>query len=277
MLGDDADRIGDHFRRQFGHMQDGENFRPVEGLGDARRLAQVERTGLAQETDHLLRQVFADVGKAGAHDLDFPFHLRIIDVEIETAPAQGVGDHAGAVAGENRQRLVDGVNHAQLRDGDLEIAQAFQQQRFKFIVGTIDFIDQQHRALLRQKTAQYRPLHEEILGEEQTLFAGQPLDRLAQVGSAAELVVELGAQHLGIEQLLAVFPVVKGFAFVDPLVALQPHQRKIDDLRKGFRQARSCRRRADLRSGSVFPSAGREKPRWQWPHRQCSPRSGAVP
>src|SRR6185369_8623668 len=78
-----------------------------------------------------------------------------------------------------------------------------------------------------QKTAQNRSLYQEIFGEEQAFFGGKTLDGFSQIRRYGEIGIKLGAQQLGIEQLLAVLPVIERLPLIDPFVALQSHQRKI--------------------------------------------------
>ena len=65
---------------------------------------------------------------------------------------------------------------------------------------------------------------EEPLGEEHALLRADPVDRRLQVGGVRDDLADLLAQDLGVEQLLAVVPLVEGLGLVLALVALQPQQ-----------------------------------------------------
>ena len=65
---------------------------------------------------------------------------------------------------------------------------------------------------------------QEPLGEEHALLRADPLDGLVQVGGVGDDLADLLAQDLGVEQLLAVVPLVERLGLVLALVALQPQQ-----------------------------------------------------
>ena len=92
---------------------------------------------------------------------------------------------------------------SQLRNGDLEVRQEFEQERLELVVGAVDFVDQQHRAVRRSQRLQQRPLDQELLGVEVELR----IARLAQRQKLARIV-----------------PFIKGVRSIDAFVALQADQ-----------------------------------------------------
>ena len=63
-----------------------------------------------------------------------------------------------------------------------------------------------------------------MVREEHRAVALDPRHRRGDIGGVGDDVVDLLAQHLGVQQLLAVIPFVQGPGLVLPLVALQPEQ-----------------------------------------------------
>ncbi len=52
------------------------------------------------------------------------------------------------------------------RHGDLEVAEKFQQEGLELGIGTVDLIDQQHRALAAAQGLQQRAFHKEAFVED---------------------------------------------------------------------------------------------------------------
>ena len=80
---------------------------------------------------------------------------------------------ARAVRCHQHDRRMRGLHGAELRHGDLEIGQHFQQERLEGLVGAVDLVDQQHRRPVRVglQRLQQRPLDQEALGEHVVLDA----------------------------------------------------------------------------------------------------------
>ena len=81
-----------------------------------------------------------------------------IDVVVEAAPAQRVGELARAVRGEHDARDRRRFDRAELGNGDLEVGQELEQEGLEFLVGAVDLVDQQDRRLLAPDRGQQRPL-----------------------------------------------------------------------------------------------------------------------
>ncbi len=121
---------------------------------------------------------------------------------------------AGAVRGQHDDRRVLRPLRAELGDRHRRLGEEFEQERLELVVGAVDLVDQQHRrprAGMPQR-AQQRSFDEE-LGREQ-------ID-----------VVECLSTGLGeadAEQLTGVVPLVQRLGRVDALVALQPHEPRVE-------------------------------------------------
>ena len=110
-------------------------------------------------------------------------------------------------------RRMRGLYRAHFRDGDLEIAQHFQQKCLERLVGAIDLVDQQHRRAggVGLERLQQRPLDQKALGENVAL---EP--------SAVVLAFGLGGADR--DHLRGVVPLVDGGGDVEAFVALQADQ-----------------------------------------------------
>ena len=75
---------------------------------------------------------------------DLASQRRVIEVVVQAATAQRVGQLSCAVAGEYDLRNVGGAKRADFGHGDLVVGQHFEQKSFKGFVGAVDLIDQQH-------------------------------------------------------------------------------------------------------------------------------------
>ena len=95
------------------------------------------------------------------------------------------------------------MNRAALGNGDLEIGEEFEQQRLELVIGAVDLVDQQHRALGRLQHLEQRPRDQEAI------------------------VVDVDLALAGLadgEKLALIVPFVERVRGIDALIALQPHQ-----------------------------------------------------
>src|SRR5499427_10863473 len=183
---------------------------PVERLGDARHLAQILLAHRRHHAGDLQRESRIDAGHAGENDLRLAIDLGEIDIVIETAPAQRIGELARGVGGEHHARDRGCLDGAELRNADLEIGQELEQEGLEFLVGAVDLVDQQHRRLVAADRGEERALEQIALREDVLL------DR---VGVLADSLARLDG-----EQLALVIPLVEGGVLVEALVALQADQ-----------------------------------------------------
>ena len=122
-------------------------------------------------------------------------------------------DFAGAVGGDDDDRRVRRLHGAELRDGDLEVREDFQQVRLERFVGAVELVDQQHRrsADIRLQRLQQRPLDQIAVGEN---VRGQ----LLAIGIAG------GFRQANGDHLRRAVPLVDGGGDIEPLIALQADQ-----------------------------------------------------
>ena len=92
-----------------------ERHRPVDRLGDARRLRQVEAPQLADERRRLGREPLRDPGDPDLDDLDLAVDRRVADPVEERAALEGVVQLARAVGGEDHGRLAGGRGSCRAR------------------------------------------------------------------------------------------------------------------------------------------------------------------
>src|SRR5262245_40282210 len=194
-----------------GSMEAHQGLRPVESLGDARKLAQLAAAQLLHESRDRAGKLIGRRRHLGAYDAQLLLDVRVLDVEIEAAPLQRVADAAGAVRRQHHEGRVLGADGAELRDGDLEIRQHLQQERFESLVRAIDLVDEQHgRPLAAGNRPQQRAL-EQVLAPE---------DELLDLARAAPLLLRDPEP----QQLALIVPLVECRIGVEAFVALQPDQ-----------------------------------------------------
>ena len=192
-----------------------ERGQPVDRLGDAGRLLHVALAHARDGRRHLDGQHLGRALHAPPDDLHLAPRVRVLDPVVQAAALDRVVQVARAVRGEHDDRRMRRADRADLRDRHRRVGEQLEQERLEVVVGAVDLVDQQHgrprpRVLER---AQQRP-PDQVVGAEQVL--------LAQLGVA--LVGQPDA-----DQLARIVPLVQRLGGVDPLVALQPHQRRVED------------------------------------------------
>src|SRR4051795_6839769 len=186
--------------------------RPVDRLGDRGRLLQIE---LAHHRDDLYEpagEPLVELRGVQPDDLELAVDGRIVEPEIEAATLQRLGELAGVVRGEDDDRLGACLDHAQLRDGDLEVGEDLEQHRLELLVGLVDLIDQQDDRVLGADRLEQGAGEQELLPEDVRARLLPP-----------RLLVTAGLS-LDPEQLLAVVPLIQSLGLVEALVALEPNE-----------------------------------------------------
>ncbi len=114
-----------------------------------------------------------------------------------------------------------GLHRAHFRNGDLKVAQHFEQERLERFVGAIELVDQQHRRAggVRLQRLQQRPLDQKALGEHVALDA-----------RAVVLAFRFGGADR--DHLRGVIPFIDRGGDVETLVALQADQATAERLRQ---------------------------------------------
>ena len=184
-------------------------------------LLQIERAQRADDPGHLVRELVGDPGHLGEHDRPLALERRVVEVEEQTAPLQGLGELAGVVGGEEDERDLIGPDRPELGDRDLVVREDLQQERLGLDLEAIDLVDEQHDRVARPDGLEQGAGQEELLGEQVLL------ERLP-----ARWPHLLGVRHafdLDAEELFFVVPLVERLGLVQPLVALQPDQPGTED------------------------------------------------
>ena len=130
-------------RVELAHAERTEAARPVERLGDARRLAELELAEARHEPRHLHAQPLVELGHLEGDDLGLDLDAGEVDEEVETAPDEGLGELAGAVGGEHDHRPLAGAERAQLGDAHLEVGEHLEEEGLELGIGLVHLVDQQ--------------------------------------------------------------------------------------------------------------------------------------
>ena len=229
-------RLGDQIVAQVLDVEQHQRLRPIQGLADAGRLPEVEGAQTTHDADDLRGQRVRDARHLEPHDLEFARFVGVVDEEMQTAPLERVAQITGVVAGDDHRRRVLGPERAELRHRHLELAQDLQQKGLELLLRPVDLVDQQDHRLGGADRLQDRPGHDEVLGEEDVLVTPQNVDGVPEVVDVGKELADLVAQDLGVEQLLAVLPLVEGTRFVQPAVALEADQRPRQGTGRGLGQ-----------------------------------------
>src|SRR3954469_7246429 len=218
--------------------------RPVDRLGDRRRLLEVELPDHADDLDQPAGHRLGQLWRVQADDLQLVLDLRVVEPEVEAAPLQGLGQLAGVVRGQQDDGHRLRLDPPELGNRDLEVGQELEQHRLELLVGLVDLVDQQHDGLLSGDRAHERALEQELLAEDVVL------DLLP----AGPLGLGLDAQ-----QLLAVVPLVERLGLVEPLVALQAHEAAIQVLGQRARELRLADAGRPLDEDGLAELGGQER------------------
>ena len=275
VLDDDRHRLAERLRVEVLGAEQQQRARPVDRLGDRRRLLEVELAHLLHDPDELARDRLAQLGRVQPHDLQLVLDVRVVEPQVQAAALERLRQLARVVRGQQHDRLRARVDPPQLGDRDLEVGQQLEQHRLELLVGLVDLVDQQHDRLGVRDRRHQRPREQELLAED-VLLHGVPA----------------GARRLRLDpqQLLAVVPLVQRLRLVEPLVALQAHELAAEEARRAPSPAPSCRRRPgprrapacrassrgrrrarSTRPAGSRPSAGRRRPaRRMWARRGTS-------
>src|SRR6266508_3236557 len=121
--------VVDGCRVEGGALELQQGAGPVDRLGDGRRLLQLQPADGPHHLRDLVGELLADLGHAGADDPPLALDVRVVDVQVQAAPAQRLRQLPGGVGGEHDQGALGAGDGAELRDGDLEVGEDLQQQR----------------------------------------------------------------------------------------------------------------------------------------------------
>src|SRR5213080_4215658 len=201
VLDDDRHRVAERLLVDVVGAEQQQRARPVDRLGDRRRLLEVELADELDDLDELARDALVELGGVQAHDVELMLERGVVEPEVEAPALERLGQLAGVVRGEQDDRAGARLDAPELGDRDLEVAEHLEQQRLELLVGLVDLVDQQDDRLLGGDGGHQRAGEQELLAE----------DVLVDVLPAGGLGLGLDAQ-----QLLAVVPLVQRLGLVEP-------------------------------------------------------------
>ena len=201
-----AERRLDHGRLELAAAECLERLRPVDRLGDSRRLHEVEAPQPLDECGRLRREPCRHARHLQPDDLHLALERGMVDPVVERPALERVVQLARAVRRQHDHRPALAANRADLRNGDLEVRQHLEQERLELVVGAVDLVDQQHDRLGALDRLEQRAADQELRPEQ--------------------LLLGYGALLCGtdVQQLARVVPLVDGVRDVEALVALQADQ-----------------------------------------------------
>src|SRR6266567_6870720 len=94
------------------------------------------------------------VSRSLFQDLGLTLDRWVFEPKIETSTPQRIADPANFVRGQHHEGLALRLDRADLRDGQLPVAQDLEEFRFELFTDLVDFIDQQNARLLTQERPQ---------------------------------------------------------------------------------------------------------------------------
>ena len=224
MLEHRAERVLDDVGVELLAAEGGERLCPVDRLGDAGRLGEIEPAQAANEGGGLGGEPLRHARSAQPHDLDLALEAGMADPVEEAASLERVVQLPRPVRGQDDGRPALRPHGPELGDRDLEVRQHLEQERLELVVGAVDLVDQQHDRVRALDRLQQRPRDQELAPEELGL------------GDRA------GLGRADVQQLPRVVPLVDGVGDIEPLVALEADQPGVERARAPSRP-RSYRRR----------------------------------
>ena len=270
VLDDDAHGVREDLRVQLVDAEHGQRARPVDGLGDARRLAQLELAQAADDLDELAGGGLGQPGVLGAHDLQLALRGGVVQEQVQAAALEGGGQVTRVVAGQDDVRGVLGDERADLRHRDLELAEGLEQHRLERLVGAVDLVDQQHDGLVGADGLEQRALGEEVLGEEHAVLVLDLLHRRRDVGGVLRRSRRSSRGASGCRGAACRSPTRRG-------PWSRPGPRSTADAgtagrwrRRASWRARSCPRRRGPRAAAASRGGSAGTPSWPGAGRRCS-------
>src|SRR5262245_41561656 len=164
VLDDERERLADGRGIELAHAERTETARPVERLGDARRLSEIELPEAGHEPRHLRPQLLVRLGDLEGYDLRFLLGAGEVDEEVEAAADERLGELERAVRREDGEG--PRPDRAELGNRYLEVAQDLEQEGLELRIGLVDLVDQEDDAPRGDDRAEQRTLEEEVGGED---------------------------------------------------------------------------------------------------------------
>ena len=200
---------------------------PVDRLGHAGRLEQVELAHALHELDDLNGEPIGRTRCLQPHDLELALNTRKIDPVVQAAALERIVDLARTVAGDDRDRGRLGLDRAELGNRQLVLGQHLEQEGIEGFVGAVEFVDQQHRRTRLCERLQQRAL-------DQHAARVQAVREALAIGFVTQRMGSLGKAYL--DHLARDVPLVGRLRDVEAFVALHTQQGRRQGRRQCLRQ-----------------------------------------
>src|SRR5438093_1141190 len=148
VLQDGAERLFDDPGVELLTPERCKRLRPVDRLGHARRLREIQPSEALYECCGLPCQPVRNTGHAQHDDLDLTLERRMIDPVEETASLERVVKLTRAIGGQDHRRPAARTDPSELRNRDLKVRQHLEQECFELVVRPVDLVDQEYARLL---------------------------------------------------------------------------------------------------------------------------------
>ncbi|OQC73223.1 MAG: hypothetical protein BWX45_00608 [Deltaproteobacteria bacterium ADurb.Bin002] len=189
---------------------------------------------------------------------------------MNAAALEGVA-HVAVVVGRKQDKGdPDGRACAQLRNGNLKITEQFQQKGLELRIGLVHFVEQQHNGFGRADGLQKRSRLDETIGKKSIFLRGDGIDRFGKRCRGADDIVDPVFDHLGVEQLLGVFPFIEGFGLVQAFVALETDQLPSQAARHRLGQLRFADARRPFDQNGLLGRLRQKNNRGDFPRRDVA-------
>ena len=220
-----------------------ERPRPVDRLRDRRRLLQVELADRAHHARDLLGELLVDPGDPHPDDLPLPLEVGVVDVEVQAAPLQRLGQLPGVVRREDHERTLRAPSIVPSSGIDTWKSESTSSSSASVSTSTRSTSSMSSTTGSSARIASSSGRVSRNSSEKMSSSTWLPVGLVLAVG-------------LDPQQLLLVVPLVERLRLVEPLVALEPDEPGAGDLRRPPWRARSCRRRPGPRQHRLLEPVG---------------------
>src|SRR3954468_18096011 len=172
VLDDDRHRVAERLLVDVVGAEQQQRARPVDRLGDARRLLEVELADELDDLDELARDLLVELGRVQAHDVELVLERRVVEPEVEGAGPEGLGQLAGVVGGQQHDGMGARLDTAELGGGDLEVREDLQEHRLELLVGLVDLVAERGAGVVGGEGGHRRAGEQELLAEDDVLDVG---------------------------------------------------------------------------------------------------------
>ena len=151
---------------------------------------------------------------------------------IEAAPAHRIVHLARAVRGEDGDRRSGSLDRAKLRNGDLIVRQQLEEEGLERLIRAVELVDQQHRRpAFRRKLERLQQRTLQKVGRRVDVALDLP-DRCRCCNLCRDLRGRRrdrprGFHRAHVQELPRIVPLVGRRGEIEPLVALQSHERPV--------------------------------------------------